>query len=189
MITSQRSTNTYKKAKKANNDYRPSYSVTHAPVARENARNATKFEGRRYLGRMNTGTDIWISFKAERPSTDPKAPVTVKITSTASLDNLYAEDAILADCRVSFGTGVSMNRDLSSYLNDRYNTHGKVTHRTLDYLQEMIAKCPEKNPRRSEFWGVANMIWTGTLEDVSLHRSRFTLSDVLREWNFRPNYE
>lgn len=190
MITSQRSKDTYTKKKdtKMKVEQRPSYAVTHRPVAKENARNATKFEGRRFLGRMPSGTDVWVNFEFTRDSLKPNAKKTMKVWTTVGFDKLYADDVELADCRVSFGTGVSMTRNLDSYLRDRYNTHGKVTHRTLDYIQEMIAQCPEDNPRRSEVWGVCNMIYVGTLEDVSVHRSRFTLNDVLTEWNVRPNY-
>ncbi len=174
--------------KKTEREYRPSYAVTHVPFAKRNAANATKWEGRRYLGRLKTGGDVWINFLIERDSTRDNATKTVKIWSSASLDGLRKDGAKLADCRVSFGTGKAMDRDLDSYLNDRSNTHGKVTVRSLDYLEEMIGKCSVKNPTRSQFWGVANLIFTGTYDDVPNSKTRFTLAELLNEWRLKERY-
>lgn len=175
-------------SRKTEREYRPSYAVTHVPVARANAAKATKWEGRRYLGRTTTGGDVWINFLIERDSTKPSANVTLKIWSSASLDRLREDGAKLADCRVSFGTGKPMDRGLESYLNDRNNTHGKVTERTLDYLEEVIGKCSLTNPRRSQFWAVANLIFVGTYDDCKTFTKRFTLTELLREWNIKENY-
>lgn len=173
----------------ANNvDYKPSNAVTIAPFARENARNATKFEGRRYLGRTAKGQDIWINFELTRKEAKAGAPYTLKTWSTASLDLLREEGAVLADCRVSFGTGMKMNRDLNSYLNNRMNVHGAVTHRTLDWIEQKIAECPENNPKRHELYQVANIIYVGTMEDATINKHRFSISDVLREWKIKENY-
>lgn len=167
----------------------PSYAVTHVPFAKENARNATKWEGRRYLGRTSTGGDIWINFLIERDSTKSNSSKTVKIWSSANIDNLREDGAKLADCRVSFGTGKEMYKDLDSYLNDRNNVHGKVTIRSLDYLDKLISKIDTRNPKRSDFWDIANFIYTGTLEDCMTYRKRFTLTELLQEWNLRSNNE
>jgi len=164
------------------NDVTPSYAVTHVPFARENAKNATKWEGRRYLGRSKNNADIWINFKIERDSTKASAKKTVKIWSSASLDNLREEGAKFADCRVSFGTGKDMHRDLNAYLNDRNNVHGKVTERTLDWIDKVVTKIDENNPSRSDFYQVANVIYTGTYEDCMTYRKRFTLTQLLQEW-------
>jgi len=163
-------------------DERPSYAVTHVPFARENAQNATKWEGRRYLGRSKNGADIWINFKIERDSTKASAKKTVKIWSTASLDNLREEGAKFADCRISFGTGKDMYKDLDNYLNDRNNVHGKVSERTLDWIDKVVSKINENNPSRSDFYQVANVIYTGTYEDCMTYRKRFTLTQLLQEW-------
>lgn len=161
-------------------DERPSYAVTHVPFARENAQNATKWEGRRYLGRSKNGADIWINFKIERDSTKASAKKTVKIWSTASLDNLREEGAKFADCRISFGTGKDMYKDLDNYLNDRNNVHGKVSERTLDWIDKVVSKINENNPSRSDFYQVANVIYTGTYEDCMTYKEIYSYSTIAR---------
>ena len=170
--------------------YTPSRAVTHAPFARENARNALKFEGRRYLGRTAGGQDVWVNFTIERDSTKASATKTVKTWTTVPWETMYREDFTLADKRVSFGTGLKASRDLSSYLKDRTNTHGAVTHRTLDYLQEAIDGCPTTNPRRHQFWKLSNMIYVGTTDDCnsSAHKNRFLVNHLLSAWNLKANY-
>lgn len=176
---------------KRTKDYIPSYAVTHSPYSKANASNALKFEGRRYLGRTAGGQDVWVNFSIERESTKDNATKTVKTWTTVPWETMYRDDFQLADKRVSFGTGYKESRDLSSYLKDRNNTHGQVTHRTLDYIQEVISKCPTTNPRRHDFYQVANMIFVGTLEDCNMpmYKNRFLMNDLLTAWNLRPNYE
>lgn len=169
--------------------YTPSRLVTHAPYAKENARNATKFEGRRYLGQTANGKDVWINFKIERDSTKSSAKKTMKVWSTVDTSLLLEDGAKFADKRVSFGTGVPMRGSLDAYLNDRMNTHGRVTPRTLEWLNQVIGRCPEENPRRSQFLDVANMIFVGTTEDCNVKGvNTFTAYNLLSEWNLRPNY-
>lgn len=173
---------------------RPSRLITHRPYARENARKATKFEGKRYLGTTANGRDVWINFKIERDSTLPNAKKTVKIWSTVDLDLLLEEGAELANTRISFGTGVPQRGSISSMNRDTYvshnRKHGAVSPRTLEYIEEIIRRCPEVNPKRMEFFDVANAIFVGTTDECNIGtRNTFTLSDLLATWNLRPNYE
>lgn len=172
-------------------DYTPSYAVTHRPFAKQNAENALKFEGRRYLGRTAGGQDVWVNFVIERDSTKANATKTVKTWTTVPWETMYQDDFQLADKRVSFGTGLKASRDLSAYLKDRTNTHGAVSHRTLDYIQKVIDECPTTNPRRHEFYQLANMIFVGTMEDCNSasHKNRFMVNHLLSAWNLRANYE
>lgn len=168
-------------------NYTPSNAITKAPKARENASQALKFEGRRFLGTTAGGKEIWVNFEMTRENTS--ATPKIKVWYSANVDLLREEGAVLANRRISFGTGAEQRTNVSALLTSREKPHGAVTLRTLDWLEEIIQKCDMENPRRMHAFDIANAIFVGTIDDVELFKTRFRINDMLSVWGFRENYD
>jgi len=167
-------------------NYTPSNAVTKAPYAVQNAANALKFEGRRFLGTTAGGKEIWVNFEMTRENTS--ATPKIRVWFTANVDLLRQEGAVLANRRISFGTGVEQRSSIDSLLISREKPQGAVTLSTLDWLEKIIHQCDMENPKRMHASDIANAIFVGTIEDANLYTNRFRIHDMFKVWGFEKNF-
>jgi len=184
-INIQKNTKAYREAGKR--DYTPSNIVTVRPFSRENAANATKFTGKRYLGKDANGREIWVNFEMTREDTNKSVPK-IRVWYTANTDLLFEEGAELSNRRISFGTGTEQRYEVRTLLQSKDKPYGAVTKRTIEYIEDIVHKANLDNPKRHDAYLIANAIYVGTVEDCKLYKNRFTIQDMLATWNFRENY-
>jgi len=107
--------------------------LIHKEELKKNAKLITTFGGKRFLGYTNKGSEVWISYTADKKSGN------IKISTTHNLDSLLKENSIFAPKRVTLKKGTPNRRTAKELIQlNKKNMGGTVTESTLVYLQKLI---------------------------------------------------
>lgn len=117
--------------------------VSSRPVVwMENAEKATHFGGKRFLGYTKKGAEVWVSYVLDMQTGE----LTAK--STHDFDSLDYEDAQLATARVTVPRNKTQRTPTERMvMANSKNAGGKVTPRTLAYIQKLLDMIEGKSPR------------------------------------------
>jgi hypothetical protein len=149
----------------------------------ENAKKATHFGGKRFLGYTDTGTEFWVSFNLDLKTGE------LEMSKTHEFDALRREGAQLATCRVEVPRHKSKNVDVERMIRQNSRSAGgEITPVRVDYFDKLFSLYESKNPRAyvkgipSSFFmtKVASSIFTGDLDN---DLTSFTLYEAIKVAN------
>ena len=108
----------------------------------KNAKKATHFGGKRFLGFTEKGGEVWVSYLLDIET----GVLTAK--STHDFSSLMYEDAQLATARVTVPRNKTQRTSTERMVRaNAKNAGGKVTPFTLSYIQRLLDMVDGKNPR------------------------------------------
>jgi len=156
---------------------------TFASRMAENARKATKYGGKRFLGFTPSGAEVWISLLIDRETK------TVELKTTHDIDVLLEEGAVLASRRVTVkrnATNHSTAEDLLRRM--QKNMGGDITEDTITYFKKLLHLVESKTlgyennvPTTGLIRLVTNAVYEGDVDDESVG---FRWTEVIKYWGF-----
>tara|TARA_B100001559_G_scaffold280845_1_gene254067 strand:+ start:625 stop:1161 length:537 start_codon:yes stop_codon:yes gene_type:complete len=158
--------------------------LTHNDLCLENAKNATEYGGKRFLGFTNKGAEVWISAYLNRETKE------IKVESTHNLSSLLEDGAQLASRRVMVERNKTLYQDVKSVIASmKKDRGGRVTVRTLEHLDTLMNQAQGKTgngffkgaPTTLFIKYVFDAIYTGNVESAN---GGFRTSDIMSTWGF-----
>lgn len=99
----------------------------------KNAKLIKSFGGRRFLGFTNRGSEVWISYTADKKSGE------IEISTTHNLSVLLNENSIFTPKRVTLKKGTQNRKTAEELIKlNKKNMGGVVGKSTITYLQKLI---------------------------------------------------
>ena len=150
-------------------------------IYRKNAEKNNIFSGKRFLGYTPNKKEVWITVKYLRDTRE------LSLWVNTGFYLLYEEDADLAQTRLSVKSYDKTPKDVErSLIANKKNAGGKVTVRTLDYIERLLFAVNMKDsiayvdgqPSSLLFSEVAWIVFTGDLDE----KTGFRWRDVVDVW-------
>ena len=150
-------------------------------IYRKNAEKNNIFSGKRFLGFTPNKKEVWVTMKYQRDTRE------LSMWVDNGFDLLYKEDAELAQTRLSVKAYHKQPIDIKrSLISNMKNAGGKVTIRTLNYIEKLVSAVNMKDtithvdgkPSSLLFSEVAWIVFTGDLDE----KTGFRWRDVVEVW-------
>ncbi len=158
--------------------------LTHSQLSLENAKNATEFGGKRFLGFTKKGAEVWISAYLNRETKE------IKVQSTHNLSVLLEDGAELASRRVIVERNKTLYTDVQSVIASmRRDSGGRVSSRTLEHLDALMSQAQSKTgkgfikqvPTNLFIRYVFESIFSGNTDSSE---GGFRVIDIIKSWGF-----
>ena len=150
-------------------------------IYKKNAEKNNIFSGKRFLGYTPNKKEVWVTMKYLRDTKD------LSLSIDMGFHLLYKENAELAETRLSVKAYDKKPIDVKrSLVANTKNAGGKVTVRTLDYIEKLLCAINMKDsiayvdghPSSLLFSEVAWIVFTGDLDE----KTGFRWRDVVDVW-------
>ncbi len=151
-------------------------------VYEENAKRRSLYGGKRFLGFTPNGNDVWTTMRYEKESKE------LNVDLGKGFTKLYDEESFLSPTRVHIKLFQPKPKNLKKELQrNSKNAGGKVTVRTLEYMEKLKSAVDSKQSKSYEkgiptkllFQYVASVIYPGDLDE----KVGFRWSDVTNIWD------
>jgi hypothetical protein len=158
--------------------------LSHSQLSLENAKKATEFGGKRFLGFTKKGAEVWISAYLNRETKE------IKVQSTHNLSVLLEDGAELAARRVIVERNKTLYTDVNSVIASmKRDSGGRVSKRTLEHLDALMSQSETKTgrgfvkgvPTTLFIRYVFESIYSGNTDSAE---GGFRVIDVIKSWGF-----